>query len=54
MQGLHAIAAEHGCSRMERTTDNDNELAKAFYTALGAKPRPAKVFYRTETNAFAS
>lgn len=46
MRGLYTIAAERGCSRVEWTTDESNEQAKAFYTALGAKPLPSKIFYR--------
>ncbi len=46
MRGLYAIAAERGCSRVEWTTDESNERAKAFYAALGAKPLPSKIFYR--------
>jgi ribosomal protein S18 acetylase RimI-like enzyme len=46
MRGLYVIAAERGCSRVEWTTDDSNEHAKAFYTAFGAKPLPSKIFYR--------
>lgn len=46
MDGLHRIAAERGCSRVEWTTDDGNAGALAFYEALGAKPLPSKVFYR--------
>jgi GNAT superfamily N-acetyltransferase len=48
---MHAIfetAAQHQCSRVEWTTDNDNTSAQAFYDKLGLPPHPAKVFYRTE------
>jgi ribosomal protein S18 acetylase RimI-like enzyme len=48
MRGLYAIAAEHGCSRVEWSTDDSNEQAKAFYAAFGAKPLPSKIFYRAE------
>jgi GNAT superfamily N-acetyltransferase len=48
MRGLYAIAAERGCSRVEWTTDDGNEQAKAFYAAFGAKPLPSKIFYRAE------
>lgn len=46
MDGLYRIAAEHGCSRVEWTTDTDNAGALAFYEGIGAKPRTSKVFYR--------
>lgn len=48
MRGLYVIAAEGGCSRVEWTTDDSNEQAKAFYTAFGAKPLASKIFYRAE------
>jgi GNAT superfamily N-acetyltransferase len=46
MQGLSGIAAAHGCSRIEWTTDRDNPGAQAFYAALGAEPAMSKLFYR--------
>lgn len=46
MDGLGAIAARRGLSRVEWTTDTGNEGAQAFYEALGAKPLTSKVFYR--------
>ncbi len=48
VRGLYTIAAERRCSRVEWTTDESNEQAKAFYVALGAKPLPSKIFYRAE------
>jgi GNAT superfamily N-acetyltransferase len=54
MQGLYAIAAERGCSRVEWTTDESNEQAKALYAALGAKPLPSKIFYRAEGDVLSS
>ena len=46
MDGIFRIAAERGCSRVEWTTDTNNEDAQAFYEALGAKPLTSKIFYR--------
>jgi RimJ/RimL family protein N-acetyltransferase len=46
MDGLGAIAARRGLSRVEWTTDTANEGAQAFYETLGAKPLTSKVFYR--------
>lgn len=46
MDGLGAIAARRGLSRVEWTTDTSNEDAQAFYAALGAKPLTSKIFYR--------
>jgi ribosomal protein S18 acetylase RimI-like enzyme len=46
MTRLVEIAAERGCSRVEWTTDRDNDLAQLFYTALGFQTLPTKVFYR--------
>jgi GNAT superfamily N-acetyltransferase len=48
MDQLCLTAAEHECSRVEWTTDNDNPGAMKFYEALGYPPRPSKVFYRIE------
>jgi GNAT superfamily N-acetyltransferase len=48
MHAIFKVAARHGCSRVEWTTDNDNTSAQAFYDALGLPPHPAKVFYRAE------
>ena len=47
MDGLLAIAADTGCSRVEWTTDTANAGAQAFYEALGARSLTTKVFYRT-------
>jgi RimJ/RimL family protein N-acetyltransferase len=46
MEGLHRIAAEQGCSRVEWTTDTSNPGAQQFYESLGVSPLPAKIFYR--------
>lgn len=46
MDGLHRIAAERGCSRVEWTTEDGNMGARAFYERVGAKPLVSKVFYR--------
>lgn len=46
MDGLHRIAAERGCSRVEWTTDAGNAGAMGFYEDIGAKPLTSKVFYR--------
>ncbi len=48
MDGLRLAAAEHGCSRVEWTTDDHNPGAMRFYEALGYPPMPSKVFYRLE------
>lgn len=48
MSRLYQIASDRGCSRVEWTTDTDNPGAQLFYKALGAKPKPSKVFYRAE------
>jgi RimJ/RimL family protein N-acetyltransferase len=45
---------ERGRSRVEWTTDESNEQAKAFYAAFGAKPLPSKIFYRAEGDVFSS
>jgi len=48
MQALFETAGQHGCSRIEWTTDSDNAGAQAFYEMLGLPPHPAKIFYRVE------
>jgi GNAT superfamily N-acetyltransferase len=48
MDQLRLTAAEHDCSRVEWTTDDDNPGAMEFYEALGYPPRPSKVFCRLE------
>jgi RimJ/RimL family protein N-acetyltransferase len=46
MEGLYRIAADHGCSRVEWTTDTGNSGAQRFYESLGAAPLTTKIFYR--------
>lgn len=46
MEGVYRIAADHGCSRVEWTTDTGNSGAQRFYESLGAAPLPTKIFYR--------
>jgi GNAT superfamily N-acetyltransferase len=46
MEGLYRIAADHGCSRVEWTTDTGNSGAQRFYESLGAAPLATKLFYR--------
>jgi GNAT superfamily N-acetyltransferase len=48
MRALFETAGQHGCSRIEWTTDGDNAGAQAFYEMLGLPPHPAKIFYRVE------
>ena len=49
MKALFALAAEHGCSRVEWTTDRDNAGAQQFYKGLGQSELPTKLFYRVVT-----
>ena len=46
MRALHAVAAEHRCSRIEWTADTDNPGAQRFYASLGAEALTTKLFYR--------
>jgi GNAT superfamily N-acetyltransferase len=46
MQRLTDLAREEGCSRVEWTTDEPNQEAKAFYARLGLEVHQGKVFYR--------
>lgn len=45
---LYQTAAEHECSRVEWTTDNDNGGVMAFYAELGVPIETSKIFYRAE------
>jgi GNAT superfamily N-acetyltransferase len=49
MEGIHQIASERGCSRVEWTTDTGNTRAQHFYESLGATPLSTKIFYRQAT-----
>ncbi|SDL63472.1 GNAT family N-acetyltransferase [Nonomuraea jiangxiensis] len=49
MKALFALAVEHGCSRVEWTTDHDNVRAQQFYEGLGQNELPTKLFYRVVT-----
>jgi GNAT superfamily N-acetyltransferase len=48
MDALRLTAIQHGCSRVEWTTDETNPAAMRFYEALGCAPKPSKIFYRLE------
>jgi GNAT superfamily N-acetyltransferase len=48
MQALFEAAGEHGCSRVEWTTDSGNAGAQAFYQMLRLPRHPSKIFYRVE------
>lgn len=48
MDGLLAVAAKHGCSRVEWTTDRESEGAQRFYAKLGVPVNEGKLFYRVE------
>lgn len=48
MDDLYRLAAGHGCSRVEWTTDAGNPGAQEFYEARGAKPKASKIFYRID------
>lgn len=46
MAALFETATEHGCARVEWTTDSDNESARRFYARLGDHRLPTKLHYR--------
>lgn len=48
MQHLFKRAADHGCSRVEWTADEDNAEAQRFYEKLGFSAHPSKIFFRAE------
>ncbi len=50
MHHLYRIAAKHGCSRVEWTTDRDNIDAQRFYAQLGVPVKESKLFYRIESD----
>lgn len=46
MGAVAEVAAREGCSRVEWTTDRENEGAQQFYASLGYEVNAGKVFYR--------
>jgi GNAT superfamily N-acetyltransferase len=48
MDALRLTATQHGCSRVEWTTDDNNSGAMRFYQTLGYSPKRSKIFYRLE------
>ena len=48
MRAVFETARQHGCSRVEWTTDDGNAGAQDFYQTLGLPRHPSKVFYRLE------
>jgi GNAT superfamily N-acetyltransferase len=48
MNGLLSVAAEHGCSRVEWTTDRESHGAQRFYANLGVPVNEGKLFYRVD------
>jgi GNAT superfamily N-acetyltransferase len=48
MEKLFAVAAKHGCSRVEWTADEESKGAQRFYTELGVPIQIDKLFYRHE------
>lgn len=48
MQALFDVAGKHDCSRVEWTTDRDNQAAQDLYAVLGLRQHPSKIFYRVE------
>jgi ribosomal protein S18 acetylase RimI-like enzyme len=48
MRALFEVAVQHGCSRVEWTTDTSNQGGQEFYQGLGVPPLPSKIFYRVE------
>lgn len=48
MRHLFGVAAEHRCSRVEWTTDEDNPGAQAFYETLGVERNASKICYRLD------
>ncbi|WP_207400760.1 GNAT family N-acetyltransferase [Actinomadura roseirufa] len=53
MRALLDVATEHECSRVEWTTDRENDSAQQFYRDLGLAQHP-KLFYRADHTAITS
>jgi ribosomal protein S18 acetylase RimI-like enzyme len=51
MTSLQEIAAQHGCSRVDWTTDRENVEAQAFYAAMGFEIAEQKIYYRKRLDA---
>ncbi len=48
IDSLFEVAAKHGCSRVEWTTDQEGHGAQRFYQELGIPVNAGKLFYRVE------
>jgi len=48
MDHLFTLAAKHGCTRVDWTTDQESEGAQRCYEALGVTVNAGKLFYRAE------
>lgn len=48
MKRLFEVAIDRGCTRVEWTTDEDNEEARRFYKDQGFSVISSKLFYRVE------
>ena len=48
MAQLYRIAEAHGCSRVEWTTDSENEVAQRCCESLGLRQYAGKVLYRVD------
>jgi len=48
MDSIFGVAAKHGCSRVEWTTDQESHDAQCFYAALDMPVNAGKLFYRVE------
>jgi GNAT superfamily N-acetyltransferase len=48
MNQIFTTARHNRCTRVEWTTEHDNEAARRFYQNLGHHPDPTKILYRTE------
>jgi GNAT superfamily N-acetyltransferase len=50
MAHVFDIAAASECSRVEWTTERDNQDARRFYQRLGVPAHPDKIFYRADAD----
>jgi len=52
MRSLVEIARQHECSRIDWTTDSNNDPARQFYRNLNVSENTDKVFYRVTNKQF--
>jgi ribosomal protein S18 acetylase RimI-like enzyme len=54
LRALAQIATERGCTRIDWTTQDTNDGARAFYERIGARVLTEKVYFRLDEAAIAA